>query len=237
MELLFPKTPEAFALSAAERIAVALREYTSDDRRVIVGLSGGSTPAPVYRLLASDTTIPWNQVTFFLLDERHVPSDHMESNTRLIRSTLLTHRAQNATFVFPNTALPLKECADDYNRKIQELLSQGTSAPSGPSEPSAPFVAILGMGPDGHIASLFPPLAPSAFGPQHVIHTVTDDFAIRDRISVTLPVLESAKQRLFLIADPRKRALLECMQGGNADPSLMPASALMDEKTTWIVGP
>ena len=92
------------------------------------------------------------------------------------------------------------------------------------------------MGPDGHIASLFPPLEPSAFGPAKVIHTTTEKFAVRDRISVTLPFLEFAAKRVFLITGADKRALLSKMQEENQDASLFPATALMDERTTWVVG-
>ncbi len=188
-----------------------------------IGVSGGSTPAPVYTMLATDIMLPWQRLRCLLLDERYVPSDHADSNARMIRSTLLTRAGADATFVSPDTSLPLEAAVEQYDAVL--------------SKEQRMDLAILGMGPDGHVASLFPPLDPAAFGPRSVIATTTDRFAVKDRIGVTLPVLEHAKKRVFLIAGKEKRNLLDTMQQDTQDASLFPASALLDDRTTWIVGP
>jgi 6-phosphogluconolactonase/glucosamine-6-phosphate isomerase/deaminase len=140
----------------------------------------------------------------------------------MIRETLLTRAGGEATLLAPETSLPLDACVGAYEKQLQGI---------------KPDLVIIGMGDDGHIASLFPPLPPEVFGPTNVIHTTTDTFAVRDRISVTLPLLVSSKRRLFLITGPKKAALLQTMQQASEDVSLYPAQYFFDERSTWFVGP
>jgi len=158
-----------------------------------------------------------------LLDERHVPADHEDSNLRMIKETLLTREAASAMCIAPDTSLPLAECVQDYEQKLHGMTSSD--------------LVIIGMGDDGHITSLFPPVSAEAFGPQHVIHTQTERFAVRDRISTTFPILLQATRRLFLITGEKKAELLKKMQCDAEDVSLYPAQYLFDERTTWMVGP
>lgn len=222
MDIVRYDTTETFVRSATQWIIATILRAQHDGGTAVIGLCGGSTPKPVYAMLAADISIDWNRVTFFLLDERYVPGGHPDSNQRMIRETLLTHAAAAATTVFPNTSLPLPACISDYEQKIAAL-------------PRASLV-IIGMGDDGHITSLFPPVGPEAYGPANIIHTTTESFAVRDRISVTFPVMLHAAKRLFLITGPTKAALLTTMQKSNEDVSLYPAQYLFDAQTTWMVG-
>lgn len=221
MNILKTATPEAFVTTALQYLTDVIIAAQADGKNVTIGLSGGSTPKPVYAKLSEEKKIDWKRVQFFLLDERYVPTDHTDSNTKMIHETLLKNSAARASFLFPDTTLSLENCIADYDKKISTL---------------HPDLVILGMGPDGHIASLFPPVPPEAFGPASVMQTQTDRFAVRDRISVTFPVLEAAERRVFLITGAGKGALLSKMQSDMQDGSLFPASVLMDERTTWIVG-
>lgn len=218
----FPTTDE-FVKSAAKWLTGVILEAAKDsEKNIVVGLSGGSTPGPVYTLLSTETAIPWARVVCFLVDERYVPTDSKDSNQGMIRKTLLTHGAASAALVSPNTTLALGDAVRSYDERLRDI---------------HPDVLVLGMGEDGHIASLFPPIPPDAFGPDCAIHTTTDRFAVQDRISVTLPVLLRASHRLFLITGDKKKTLLREMQEANEDASVYPAQYLFDDRTTWLIGP
>ena len=220
MKIVECATAEEFLRVAVEHISSCIRDAAAKGK-VTVGLSGGSTPQPVYRAMAADASVAWKNVRFFLLDERFVPADHADSNQRMVRATLLQNAAAGAEFLAPDTAKPLDACMDAYAAHIKDFI---------------PDLLILGMGPDGHVTSLFPPLPAEAFGPSPVIHTTTDRFAVRERISVTLPMLESAKKRVFLITGADKKALIKKMQMDSIDVTMLPAGAFTDDDTEWIVG-
>lgn len=223
MNIVQFQTTEEFVRSAVSWISGAIGELVATQETVRIGLSGGSTPKPVYTMLATEQSIPWEKIRFFLLDERYVPADHKDSNQRMIKETLITRQAASASFIAPDTTLPIDESITDYAQKLKAY--------------SKPDIVILGMGDDGHIASLFPPLPPEAFGLAKVIKTHTDHFAVRDRISVTLPMVLASSRRLFLISGEKKLALLKKMQADSEDVSLYPAQYLFDDRSTWFVGP
>jgi 6-phosphogluconolactonase len=223
MNIVETSTMPEFVATAVQWISSTILTLQKDlKKEVVIGLSGGSTPGPVYAKLAAEKRIAWDRVRFFLVDERYVPANAPESNQAMIRTTLLTGAAAKARITFPDTSLPLPECIDAYDKALAEI---------------TPDIVVLGMGEDAHIASLFPPVGPEAYGPKRVIHTTTDVHAVHDRISVTFPVLLDASHRLFLISGEKKKALLKKMQETNEDVSLYPAQYLFDERTTWIVGP
>lgn len=118
----------------------------------LVGLSGGTTPRPIYTAisqLAKSTVIDWSKVLIFLVDERYIPETHPESNTRMIRETLFSEASfPEKNFIHPNTTLPLEECRADYEAALGSILSL-----------SCPTLVTLGLGNDGHTASWFPPLS------------------------------------------------------------------------------
>ncbi len=223
MNIIPLDTSEKFVRTAVSWITGTILKAQHGGRTATIGLCGGSTPKPVYTLLSTERDIDWSRVVLFLLDERYVPVTHPENNLRMIKGTVLTRSAVVAEMIAPDTSLPLTECIVDYDQKIAKL--------------SHIDLVIIGMGDDGHIASLFPPVGPEAYGPTKVIHTITDAFAVHDRISVTFPVLLHASSRLFLITGEKKSALLGKMQKENEDVSMYPAQYLFDNRTTWMVGP
>lgn len=219
MIILHSNSGEEFLTMAIHEIVEIIQDRQADGETMTVGLSGGSTPKPIYEALSQSSGIDWARVTFFLVDERYVLPDHPDSNQRMIRETLLTGPAAKATTIFPDTSQPMETCVAQYDEAIGQL---------------NPDLIILGMGEDGHIASLFPPLTEEAFGPKNVIHTTTNQFAVHDRISVTLPVLKKASKRVFLITGEKKCSLLETMQKTKGAIGNYPAKALFDDRTIWI---
>lgn len=223
MKVITVDTAAAFHETAVQWITGSLlTELEDPDRQVMLGVSGGSTPCPVYERLSQENVIPWERVLCFLVDERYVPATDPESNQRLLWEKLLIGNAAAARALMPNTALPLVDCVRSYTEQLRDLRAD---------------VLVLGMGEDGHIASLFPPLPDEAFGPERVLHTTTDTLAVHDRITATLPLLLAASHRLFLIRGAKKAALLKEMQSTPEDLKKYPAQYLFDERTTWLVGP
>jgi len=128
----------ALALEVSERLRVALT--TRDSAYLVV--SGGSTPANLFALLAR-TSIDWHKVVVLLADERWVPADDQDRNERLVRETLLTHHASGADFV---SLIPASDASEG---DIRSVLSALATLPTFD-------VVLLGMGEDAHTASLFP---------------------------------------------------------------------------------
>lgn len=180
----------------------------------ILGLSGGSTPRPMYEALGKEN-IDWSNVWIFLVDDRYIRADDPSSNQFLLRSTLLKNAPiPESQIIFPDTSLPLMDCVKLYGKQLESLFKK-----------SPPDIVTLGMGDDGHIASLFPPLTDEAFGPGTVIHTTTDKFAVRDRISVTIPTLRQARQSVFFLKGLGKRKVWEEMVASNEDERRWPGKA------------
>lgn len=128
---------------AAAEIAGALQRFLAG-RRANLGLAGGSTPKPVYQALSREP-LPWNEVDLWLSDERWVPLDHPESNGRMAADTLASK--VDAAFHRPRFSklLEAEDSAAHYEAELRRLFDDGR-----------PDVLLLGMGGDGHTASLFP---------------------------------------------------------------------------------
>lgn len=201
-----------------------IRKAISERGRATVGLSGGSTPKPIYEALGNEK-IDWSKVWLFLVDDRYIRADDPKSNQFLLRSTLLKHAPiPESNLIFPDTTLPHRECVDLYDRHLQDLLKK-----------SPADLVTLGMGDDGHIASLFPPLGDDAFGPRHAIATFTDRFDVRERISVTMPVLAKARQSVFFLKGEGKKNVWEEMMRSKEDEKRWPGKAVLQQSRSTII--
>ncbi len=197
--------------------AIAARGFS------ILGLSGGSTPKPIYDALGKEK-IEWSKVWIFLVDDRYIRADDPNSNQFLLRSTLLKNAPiPESQIIFPDTTLPLANCVNLYDQHLKSLLKKGS-----------PDIITLGMGDDGHIASLFPPLNDAAFGPASVIHTTTEKFAVKDRISVTLPVLEKARQAVFFLKGATKKTMWDEMIKSSENERRWPGKKIVEKTETTV---
>lgn len=190
---------------SATLIAQNIRDAITRQGFCTLGLSGGSTPAPIYQALAQET-VDWSAVTIFLTDERYVPPTDPQSNQLLVRTTLLDALPVQPTTLFPNTSLSPDACADVYDMQLRTLFEKNNAD-----------ILILGLGPDGHTASLFPPTdntAPDRFA----MRTQTDSFDVHDRISVTPHLLQRADVPIVLLQGEKKISVWHTMINAPHDP-------------------
>lgn len=225
-ELVVVRDAPAVARGACERVAGAVQEAQRAGRRCALALAGGATPRAAYELLAASPGIDWTQVDLFWGDERAVPLDHPDSNYHMVRETLLAPATVRAARVYPMPVdLPdLDAAAQQYDATLQRVL--GT--------PPRFDLVLLGLGEDGHTASLFPGQAAIDEEERYVVATAAPRIA--PRLTLTRPALRAARTLLFLVSGAGKRApLAAILDGKEATP--LPAARVAREaaRVTWIV--
>ncbi len=191
--------PVQLARVCAERIA-ALIDLALDERdRAHIALSGGTTPAAAYRVLNQEH-LPWNRVDVVLGDERWVPPTDPASNARMLRDTLLAEGGPGAAARFHPVPTELESPAasvDAFEAYVRDLC---------PGDPPRFDVMLLGLGDDGHTASLFP--GTPATEERTRLVTIGAGKGL-ERISLTAPVLSAARQVIFLVSGAGKRQALQ----------------------------
>ena len=216
--LVVQKDSEALALHAARWLTDLARAAPG---RFAIGLSGGSTPRRLYQLLAEPPfrhELPWARVHWFWGDERFVAWDDKDSNYRMVREAMLGRApapAQNIHGI-PTDGTP-REAAEAYQRELQSYY--GTAA----LDPARPLfdVQLLGLGPDGHTASLFPGTAVLEERRRWVAEVV--GAKPEARITLTYPALESSRHTAFLVAGGEKQAIFARVLAGDRE---LPAARL-----------
>ncbi|MFZ1104317.1 MAG: 6-phosphogluconolactonase [Hyphomicrobiaceae bacterium] len=206
--------PAALARDVADWLLAAAVE---DDRRLAIALSGGSTPRRLYELLSGSPyreAFPWARTHWFWSDERFVPHDSPESNYRMVREAMLARVPVPAGNIhpIPTEGLTPQEAALSYERDLKSFYGASRLQPDRPLFD----VTFLGLGPEGHIASLFPGTAilnERTRWVGAVIGTKPEP-----RITLTYPALESSRAVAFLVTGAAKRQVLEQLLKG--DPSL-----------------
>lgn len=202
--------PDADALARAAAIELLGKAGAAIAERGVftLALSGGSTPKKLYTLLAKDpafASFPWAQTQLFFGDERHVPPDHPESNFRMVRESLL-----NSSLVpEANVHRVHAEAADAAQAAAEYEAALGRSFVGPARLDGIPRfdVILLGMGPDGHTASLFPGSPGLKEEKRWVIANPVEKFKT-DRITFTYPVLNAARCLLLLVAGADKKSMV-----------------------------
>lgn len=198
---VFPD-PAALADTAATYIVERAQRAVAARGRFNVALAGGSTPRPTYRCLLHPpwfATIPWSHVHLFWGDERCVPPDHDASNYRMVREVLL----ESAPIPKANIhripgELPPKDAASHYRWELETALG-----------PELRFdLILLGMGVDGHTASLFPGSEALDEEDRTVVAVHAADLDVPERVTLTLPLINAARDVLFLVTGSAKARTL-----------------------------
>ena len=220
---------------AAAELFVSISQRAVDQGRFCVALSGGSTPRLFYSLLATSPyrdRINWSRVEFFWGDERTVPPDDPESNYRMARETLLEHVPVQSGQIHP---IPTQlgdpaATAVAYSDELRRVLRLGRD------ELPRFDLILLGMGPDGHTASLFPHTAAlRARGRLVVANSVPQLQTFR--ITLTADVINNAEHVAFLVAGEDKADALRAVLEGPRDVETYPSQIIAptDGEVRWLV--
>ena len=226
----------ALAEATAEVIVTAAEEAVRTSGRFSIALSGGSTPHGVYALLATDdkrrAAIAWDKVHVFWGDERHVAPDHPDSNFRMANDTLLSRVPIDPAQIwrmkgeYPDAS----KAADEYERDLRDAFKLLAG------ELPRFDLVLLGIGTDGHTASLFPD-TPVLKETERLVAANWVPRLQTDRITLTVPVLNNAACAVFQVEGAEKSAVLKDVLEGPYRPERLPAQLVSPHRgrLLWIV--
>lgn len=210
------ENPQGLAEAAAETFAKEGTRSIRQSRRFAVALAGGSTPKSAYELLATQyrDTLDWSKVHIFFGDERTVPPDHENSNYRMAHETLLSHVPVGSVHRMRGELDP-REAATLYE---EELVTFFDGLPSFD-------LILLGIGEDGHTASLFPHTPALNVSHRWVVENPVEKLGTM-RITLTAPAINMAQRAIFLVAGEGKAKALQKILEADTDPQDYPAKLI-----------
>jgi 6-phosphogluconolactonase len=228
----------SIAQTAAAEFLEAVRDAVREKDSFTVALAGGSTPKALYELLATNpllqAKVPWSKMQFFFGDERHVPPDNPDSNFRMANEAMFgkapvdpkqVHRIKAEK---PNAA----QAAEEYEQELRTSFKlQADQLPRFD-------LVLLGMGPEGHTASLFPGTKALNEERRLVVSNWVGKL-YTDRITLTPPVLNSAARIIFMVHGKEKAPALKAVLEGPYEPDQLPAQMVKPKegKVLWLVDP
>ena len=219
MTLIEFENPSALDTALVDKVTALLMRAINEKGVASLVVSGGRTPVAFFHLL-SQQILDWSKVTVLLADERWVEADHSDSNEKLVRENLLINKARAAEFI------PLKNSAMDA--VTGEIQTESAIEPIGQFT-----LVILGMGDDGHTASLFPGAETLALGLDmnsgRTAIAVTPPAAPHQRMSLTLPCLLNSQQIIIHISGAGKQDVLQAAQAGD-DITELPIRAILNQQ-------
>jgi 6-phosphogluconolactonase len=217
-ELVVVARPAELARSAAEWLELEVNRAIVERGKCALALSGGRTPEPAYRQLASASSIDWNRVEVFFSDERGVAPDHPDSNYRMVHLALLA-------------LVPIP--ADQVHRMEAERADRDAAARDyARLLPGQLDVLLLGIGPDGHTASLFPGSA-ALDERQRLVLPVIGAKPPAERMTITPPVIEAARKVVVIVSGGDKAAMVARAIEGPLAPQAVPAQ--LARRGTWFL--
>lgn len=234
VEIRILTTPQELFEVAAEEVVRAATEAVTHRDRFTIALSGGSTPRNLFNLLATNarTVFPWDRTYFFWSDERHVPPTDPESNYRMAEEIMLSKIPVNTGNVFRIAAEnpDASAAAEAYEQTLRKFFQLE------PGQVPVFDLILLGLGPDGHTASLFPNTAGLREKTRLVIANWVDKLRT-NRLTLTLPVLNSARAVAFLASGTDKAQVLRTVLEEDAPPEQYPAKLVRpgNGRLIWFV--
>ena len=224
---------DALSEDAVDEIVRVATRSIAERGRFSIALSGGSTPKRAYELLAKRTDVDWAKTEIFFGDDRFVAPDDPRSNYKMAREALLAHVAIPAVNVhaIPTKAATVEAAAELYDRTLRDRLGQALDG-------CTVDLALLGLGPDGHTASLFPNDAPASERSRWAV-AVAAPTAVQPpvpRVTTTLGFLNAARMAIFLIAGADKRPVVAEILGNAPGASRYPAGMIAPRDfCLWMV--
>ena len=222
--------PAAVARAAAEHVVSSARQAIERQGSFTLALSGGSTPKALYQLLAAEplaSQIHWPTVEVYFGDERAVPPGHAESNYRMAEEALLEHvPIPEKNIRRMRGEIDPEAAAVEYGRMLKERFG----------EEGGLDLVLLGMGEDGHTASLFPGTAALAEAKHRAVANFVPKLNAH-RITLSAPFLNRSKEVLILATGAAKAAVLKEVLEGEPDPQRLPIQLIdpPDGSVTWLV--
>ena len=217
-ELIVVPTPSELARPAAEWLELEVTRAIAERGTCALCLAGGRTPEPVYRALASAPGIDWSRVDVFFGDERTVPPDHPDSNYIMVNRVLLSRVPVPASQVH-------RMQAERSDREAAAREYEG-------SLPSQLDILVLGMGPDGHTASLFPGSA-ALDERQRLVVPVIGAKPPPERLTITPPVIEAARRVAVMATGQDKAAMVARAIEGPLAPKDVPVQ--LARRGSWFL--
>jgi len=228
-------TPQELSATAAEEVVQGANQAVAERGRFTIALSGGSTPKNLYNLLATNAlnTLPWDRMFFFWGDERHVPPTDPESNYRMVSEAMLSKVPVSAANVFrvPAENPDAAAAAEAYEKTLRKVFQIG--------EQGVPRfdLILLGLGPDGHTASLFPGTAALREKARIFVTNWVEKLKTH-RLTLTLPVLNAGRTVAFLVSGTDKATVLRTvLEDSSASGEQYPAKLVKpsDGELIWFL--
>jgi 6-phosphogluconolactonase len=233
-EIRVLKTPQELFAAAAEEVVRLANQAVAERGRFTIALSGGSTPKSLFNLLATNArpTLPWDRMFFFWSDERHVPPTDPDSNYRMADEAMLSKVPVPPGNVFrvPSENPDAEAAAKEYESALRKFFQ-----PEPGQFPRFDLI-LLGMGPDGHTASLFPGTAGLQEKSRLVIANWVEKLKTH-RLSFTFPVLNAARVVAFLVSGTDKASVLRAVLEEKVPGEQYPAKLVQpkDGKMIWFL--
>ena len=213
MDLRYFSNKEEMSRAVADYTSAQISKKINSGQHFTLALSGGTSPVRYYELL-SEKSVDWSSVKILLVDERKVEQSHPDSNGGMIYDSLVSKiDIPEKNIIFPDTSITVpQDCAEEYEKRIQDEL--------GSPKPELDLIA-LGIGPDGHTASLFPGVEFIPGENRLIISTkAPEQFSVADRITMSMDFINRGAMRAFVIAGKGKQDMVQrTMRGDKSIPA------------------